>query len=113
VGGNWQVISYSASRSGLSANLGFQGRLGLEFKISPKMGSPEDVRKRQVTDHYEGTLRQIVQEETCLIPHGFHYAPRSVNALSLSGGGSGFQAGAFAVLPGVTIRCSGLTRFLR
>jgi opacity protein-like surface antigen len=37
-GGNWHAISYSASRSDVSANLGFQGSLGLEFKISRKMG---------------------------------------------------------------------------
>jgi hypothetical protein len=35
---NWQETSLSASRSSLSDNLGFQGSLGFEYKISQKMG---------------------------------------------------------------------------
>ncbi len=35
---NWEEMSLSASRSSLSDNLGFQGSLGFEYKISPKMG---------------------------------------------------------------------------
>jgi hypothetical protein len=35
---NWQTQSLSASRSSLSDNLGFQGSLGFEYKISQKMG---------------------------------------------------------------------------
>jgi hypothetical protein len=34
----WEEMSLSASRSSLSDNLGFQGSLGFEYKISPKMG---------------------------------------------------------------------------
>jgi hypothetical protein len=36
--GMWQTQSLSASRSNLSDNLGFQGSLGFEYKISQKMG---------------------------------------------------------------------------
>jgi hypothetical protein len=35
---DWQEMSLSASRSSLSDNLGFQGSLGFEYKISQKMG---------------------------------------------------------------------------
>jgi hypothetical protein len=35
---DWMEMSVSGSRSSLSANLGFQGSLGLEYKFSPKMG---------------------------------------------------------------------------
>lgn len=35
---NWEEMSLSASRSSLSDNLGFQGSLGFEYKISSKMG---------------------------------------------------------------------------
>ncbi len=35
---DWQEMSLSANRSSLSDNLGFQGSLGLEYKLSPKMG---------------------------------------------------------------------------
>jgi len=35
---DWEEMSLSASRSSLSDNLGFQGSLGFEYKISPKMG---------------------------------------------------------------------------
>jgi len=35
---NWEEMSLSASRSSLSDNLGFQGSLGFEYKISQKMG---------------------------------------------------------------------------
>jgi hypothetical protein len=35
---SWEEMSLSASRSSLSDNLGFQGSLGVEYKISPKMG---------------------------------------------------------------------------
>jgi len=35
---DWMEMSVSGSRSSLSANLGFQGSLGLEYKLSPKMG---------------------------------------------------------------------------
>ncbi len=36
--GDWMEMSVNGSRSSLSANLGFQGSLGLEYKFSPKMG---------------------------------------------------------------------------
>jgi hypothetical protein len=35
---DWEEMSLSASRSSLSDNLGFQGSLGFEYKISSKMG---------------------------------------------------------------------------
>ena len=35
---SWDEMSFSASRSSLSDNLGFQGSLGFEYKISSKMG---------------------------------------------------------------------------
>ncbi|MBE3124978.1 MAG: hypothetical protein IMZ54_07555 [Acidobacteria bacterium] len=35
---DWQEMSLSASRSSLTDNLGFQGSLGFEYKISHKMG---------------------------------------------------------------------------
>lgn len=35
---NWEVMSARASRSSVSDNLGFQGSLGFEYKISPRMG---------------------------------------------------------------------------
>jgi hypothetical protein len=35
---DWEEMSLSASRSSLSDNLGFQGSLGFEYKISQKMG---------------------------------------------------------------------------
>jgi len=35
---DWEETSLSASRSSLSDNLGFQGSLGVEYKISPNMG---------------------------------------------------------------------------
>jgi len=34
----WEEMSISASRSSLSDNLGFQGSLGFEYKVSQKMG---------------------------------------------------------------------------
>jgi hypothetical protein len=36
--GDWQDMSLNASRSSLSDNLGFQGSLGFEYKLSPRMG---------------------------------------------------------------------------
>jgi hypothetical protein len=35
---DWQEMSLSASRSSLTDNLGFQGSLGFEYKVSHKMG---------------------------------------------------------------------------
>jgi hypothetical protein len=35
---DWEDMSLSASRSSLSDNLGFQGSLGFEYRLSPKMG---------------------------------------------------------------------------
>jgi len=35
---DWQEMSLSASRTSISDNLGFQGSLGFEYRISPKMG---------------------------------------------------------------------------
>jgi len=35
---DWENMAVAAKRSSLSANLGFQGGLGVEYKLSPKMG---------------------------------------------------------------------------